>query len=85
MGKQTQSTDLWTPEERREGESEIHGEGNKETYNSTCKIDSQWELAICLRELKQGLCDNLEEWDGAGEGREVQDRGDMGVLMADSC
>ena len=25
-----------------------------------CKIDSQWEFAVCLRKLKQGLCINLE-------------------------
>ena len=34
---------------------------------------------------KQGLCINLEGWDGAGDGREVQDGGDMGVPVADSC
>ena len=37
-----------------------------------------------LRELKQGLCDNLEGWDGERDGREVPEGGDMGVLMADS-
>ena len=31
-----------------------------------CKIDSQWEFAVCLRKLKQGLCINLEVWDGEG-------------------
>ena len=31
---------------------------------SICKIDSQWEFAICLRKLKQGLSINLEGWDG---------------------
>ena len=29
-------------------------------------MDSQWEFAVCLRELKPGLCDNLEGWDGVG-------------------
>ena len=29
------------------------------TYITICKIDSQWEFAVCLRELKQGLCNNL--------------------------
>ena len=24
------------------------------------KIDSQWEFAVCLRECKQGLCNNRE-------------------------
>ena len=68
-----------------EGEGEMHGEGNMETYFTICKIDSQWELAICLRELKQALCDNLEGWDGEGDGREVREGGNMGVSMADSC
>ena len=30
----------------------------------------QWEFAVCLRELKQGLCINLEGWEGKGDGRE---------------
>ena len=41
-----------------------------ETYNTMGKTDSQWEFAIWLRELKQGLCDNSEAWDGEGERRE---------------
>ena len=35
--------------------------------------------------LKQGLCGNLEGWDGEGGGREFQEGGDMGVPMDDSC
>ena len=35
--------------------------------------------------LRQGLCDNLEGRAGERDGREVQERGDMGVPMADSC
>ena len=38
-----------------------------------------------LRELKQWLCINLEGWDGKGDGREVQERGDICTPMADSC
>ena len=49
-----------------------------------CKIYSQWEFAVCLRELKQGLCINLEEWDGEGGGKEVQEGGDICMPMADS-
>ena len=30
----------------------------------TRKLDSQWEFAVWLRKLKQGLCINLEWWDG---------------------
>ena len=35
-----------------------------ETYITIRKIDNQWEFAVCLRELKQGLCINLEGWGG---------------------
>ena len=49
------------------------------------KIDSQWKFSVWLRKLKQGLCINLEGWDGAGDGREVQKGGDISIPMADSC
>ena len=33
------------------GEERVrHGESNMETYITVCKIDSQWEFAVCLRE-----------------------------------
>ena len=56
-----------------------------ETYITMCKINSQWEFAVWLRELKQGICINLEGWDGAGDGRDVQKRGHIFIPMADSC
>ena len=56
-----------------------------ETYTTICKIDSQWEFAVCLRKIKQGLCIDLEAWDGEGDGREVQKGGDKCIPMADSC
>ena len=34
----------------RGGEGEMYVENNMETYNNICKIDSQWEFAVCLRE-----------------------------------
>ena len=37
-----------------------------ETYSTICKIDSQWEFAVCLRKFKQGLCIKLEGWDWEG-------------------
>ena len=46
----------------------MYAESNMETYITMCKIDSQWEFAVCLRKLKQGLCINLEGWDGEGMG-----------------
>ena len=33
----------------------MYGKSNMETYITICKIDSQWEFAVCLRELKQAL------------------------------
>ena len=67
-----------------EGEGEMYGESNMEKYNTICKIDSQWEFAVWLRELKKGLYDNLEGWGRERDEREVQEGGDMGVPMADS-
>ena len=29
-----------------EGEGEMYGKSNIETYNTICKIDSQWEFAV---------------------------------------
>ena len=69
----------------RGGEGEMYGNSNMETYITTCKIDSQQEFAVCLSKLKQGLCTNLERWDGEGDGREVQKGGDICTPMADSC
>ena len=54
----------------------MYGESNMETYTIICKIDSQWEFAVCLRKLKQGLCINLEGCDGEGDGREFQEGGE---------
>ena len=68
-----------------EGEGEMYGEHNIEIYNTIYKTDSQWEFAVWLRELKQGLGNNLEGRDGQGGGRDVQVGGDIGKPMADSC
>ena len=46
-----------------------------------CKIESQQEFAVWLRKFKQGLCIKLEEWDGEGDGREVQKGGDICIHM----
>ena len=69
----------------RGGEGEMYGKSNMETYISMCKVDGQQEFAVWLRKLKQGFCVNLEGWDGEGSGRGVQEGGDIGILMADSC
>ena len=41
-------------------------------------------IAVWLRKLRQGLCINLERWDGKGDGREVLEGGDIYITMADS-
>jgi len=68
-----------------EGEGEMYGESNMETYIAICKIDNQCEFALWLREFKQGLCNKLGGWDGEGAGMDVWEGGDMGLPMADSC
>ena len=73
---------MWGGEE---GEGEMYGESNMEIYITVCKIDSQWEFAVCLREHKQGLRDSLEGWHGEGDGREVQKGVDTCTPMADLC
>ena len=83
MKKQTWRTDLWTW--GGGGEGETYGKNNMETYITVCKTDNQWEFAAWLRKLKQGLCINLEEWDGEGDGREVQKGGDICVPVAELC
>ena len=37
------------------------------------------------QETQTGLCLNPEGWDGEGDGREVQNGGDICIPMADSC
>ena len=69
----------------RGGEGETYGKRNMETYITICKIESQGEFAVWLTKLKQGLCVNLEGWDGEGDGREIQKGGDICMPMADSC
>ena len=67
------------------GQGETYGKSNTETYITICEIGSQWEFAVWLRKLKQGICINPEGWDGVGDGREVQKEGDICIPMTDSC
>ena len=60
----------------------MYEKSNMETYITICKIDSQWEFAVWLRKLKQGLGINLEGCDGEGDGREVQKGGDICTPIA---
>ena len=68
----------------RGGEGEMYGKNNLKRI-TICKIDSQQEFAVWLRKLKQGLCINLEGWDGEGHEKEAQEGGDVCIPMADSC
>ena len=58
----------------------MYGRSNLETCITMYKIDSQWEFAVCPRELKQGLCTNLE----GGTGREAE-RGSGGRGYMCTC
>ena len=82
MEKQTWRLDLWTW--GGGGEGGMYGTSSMETDITICKIDSQREFAVWLRKLKQGLCINLEGWEGARDGREVQKGGDICIPMTDS-
>ena len=44
-------------------------------------------MGICSmsQETQTGLCINLDGWDGAGDGREVQKGRDICIPKADSC
>ena len=53
----------------------MYADSNMETYITMCKIDSQWEFAVCFRKLKQGLCINLERWDEEGMGGRLKREG----------
>ena len=56
-----------------------------ETYITIGKINSQREFAVWLKKLKQGLCINLEGWDGEGDGRGyMYTYADDTTLMAES-
>ena len=51
-----------------EGEAEMYGQSDMGTHIATCNVDSQWEIAVWLRKLKQGLCVSLGGWGGEGDG-----------------
>ena len=42
-------------------------------------------LACLAGNPKLVLCDNLERWNGEGDGKEAQEGGDKCIPTADSC
>ena len=44
-------------------------------------------MGICCmsQETQTGVLNQLEDWDGEGDGREVKKGGDRCIPMADSC
>ena len=58
-------------------EGEVYGKSAMETSITMSEMDSQWEFAVRLQELKEEPCINLEGWGGEGHGREIQEKGDM--------
>ena len=69
-----------------EGEGGMNKEGSIETYTSPCvKWTASGNLLYDAGSSNLVLCDNLEGWDGEGGEREVQEGGDIGIPMADSC
>ena len=65
----------------RGGEGEIYRKSNMETYITMCKIDSQQEFAVWLRNLNMDSASTQR----GGMGREFQKGGDICIPMADSC
>ena len=57
------------------GEFEMYGKSNMETYITVCKIETEWEFAVWLKKLKQGLCINLEGWYGEEMGGKFEKEG----------
>ena len=79
---QTQRTDLWT----------WWGEGRVGQVGRVALKHELPHVKLASRNLlfdtgssNLMLCDNLEEWDGAEAGREVQEEGDICIPMTHSC
>ena len=59
----------------------LHDKGNNQQSEKAPKEGGeiynprQWELAVGLRKLIPGLCDNQEGWSGVGGGKGVQEEG----------
>ena len=80
MEKQTQRIDLSTW-----GEGEMYGKSNMETYITICKIDSQQEFAVWLRNSNRGSVSTQRSGMGREMVGEVQKGDDICIPMVDSC
>ena len=56
--------------ERKRGWDEWR-EYQRNIYTTICEMDSQSEFAVWLRELKPGLWNNLEGWEGGSRGKGI--------------
>ena len=65
-----------------EGEGEMYGESNTETYTTICKT-ANGNLLYDSEKSNRGSV--TIQKGGEGDGREVQEEGDMGSRMANSC
>ena len=54
-------------------------------YITIGKIDTYGNLLYDSGNSTQVLCDNLEEWDMVGGGKQVQEERDIFIAMADLC
>ena len=69
-----QRTDLWTWGEL-EGEGEMYGKNNMETYTTICKIDSHTGICCVAHDTLTGVCINLEGWMGREMGGRFKRKG----------
>ena len=53
-------------------------------HTTGCATHSWWEASVGHMDLSPGLCVDLGSWEGGSRGREVQERGDVCIHMADS-
>ena len=69
-----------------DGEGETTRVSSINIYITRCKIRiASGNLLYDAESLNLALCGNLEGWDQVGGGREVQEKGDIDIPMADSC
>ena len=66
-----------------EGEGEISVESSMDAYILTY-VNSRWRCVEWLREIKWGLCNNLERWEGAEGRRQIQEGKDICTPMVNS-